>query len=66
VEAAARWALPTLVAAQARTQILAVCAHGHADEDMAAVAKTLSTRLGRRLAPQDGRPAPGGEAPRGD
>jgi 3-hydroxyisobutyrate dehydrogenase len=39
VEAAARWGIPTPVAAQGLNQLLSACAHGHADEDAVSVAK---------------------------
>jgi 3-hydroxyisobutyrate dehydrogenase len=58
VEAAARWELPTPVAAQALSQLLTACAHGHADEDVVAVAKTLDPG-GALLRPADQEPGPG-------
>jgi len=53
VEAAARWELPTPVAAQGLSQLLAACAHGHADEDAVAVAKTLDPSGGLLSAARD-------------
>lgn len=61
VAAAARWEVPTPVAAQVLSQLLTACAHGHADEDVVAVAKTLDPS-GALLSPAErasdgGRPA---------
>jgi 3-hydroxyisobutyrate dehydrogenase len=60
VEAAARWELPTPVAAQALSQLLAACAHGYADEDVVALAKVIdpAVRGGEGAAPGPPREPP--------
>jgi 3-hydroxyisobutyrate dehydrogenase len=58
VEAAARWGIPTPVAAQGLNQLLLACAHGHAEEDAVAVAKMLD--------PAGALLSSSGEAPCGD
>lgn len=65
VEAAARWELPTPVAAQALSQLLAACAHGYADEDVVALAKVIDP-AGARPGGAGATPGPPREASGGN